>query len=181
MRKSVKWSFLTLGTVALVAIVVRSGPRDESVQSASHLAAAPTTGYRLPTFTLAQYPGNQTISTTDFAGKPVFINFWASWCTYCKLESPDLVQAYKKYGHQVLFVSIDATAQDSPVDMARFVQHYDITWPVALDTTGQVMQDYSVVGLPTSFFVNRAGVIVDAHAGAISAADLDAELRRISQ
>ncbi|WP_367305545.1 TlpA family protein disulfide reductase, partial [Alicyclobacillus acidocaldarius] len=111
----------------------------------------------------------------------IFINFWTSWCVYCKLETPDIVQAYKQYGDKVVFLSINVTAQDSMADMEQFVKQYGITWPVALDTKGTVMNEYGIIGFPTSFFVNRQGMIVATNVGAISKENLMAELERISK
>nr|WP_242549445.1 TlpA disulfide reductase family protein [Alicyclobacillus mali (ex Roth et al. 2021)] len=135
----------------------------------------------MPPIKLQEYPDNQTIDTDKLRGKPIFINFWTSWCVYCKLETPDIVQAYKQYGDKVVFLSINVTAQDSMADMEQFVKQYGITWPVALDTKGTVMNEYGIIGFPTSFFVNRQGMIVATNVGAISKENLMAELERISK
>jgi cytochrome c biogenesis protein CcmG, thiol:disulfide interchange protein DsbE len=143
-------------------------------------AAIPQQGYRMPSITLTSYPNNQTISTADLVGKPVFINFWASWCPPCKQETPDIVQAYKKYEDKIVFLSINATSEDSTAEMEKFTKDFGMTWPVALDKQGIAMNTYKVIGLPTSFFINRQGIITYIHVGLISRQSLDTHLQEIT-
>ncbi|SFV05962.1 TlpA family protein disulfide reductase [Alicyclobacillus macrosporangiidus] len=193
MKKAHKWLAIGTSTALLIAIVgtvtlkqnsLAASPTAASANGApgaSSVAVAPQTGYKMPPIKLQEYPDNQTIDTDKLRGKPIFINFWTSWCVYCKLETPDIVQAYKQYGDKVVFLSVNVTAQDSMADMEQFVKQYGITWPVALDTTGTVMNEYNIIGFPTSFFVNRQGMIVATNVGAISKENLMAELERISK
>lgn len=178
--KKAKWVVVGIGGLALVAGVMLAGYKGQTTTVGSAVAAAPQQGYRMPPFTLTEYPDNKTLSTQDLIGKPIFINFWTSWCTYCQLESPDLVKAYKKYGNKVVFLSVNVTAQDKMQDVIQFFKNYGMTWPVQLDETGQVAQEYKIVGFPTSFFVNRQGLITDVNVGAISPDNLDAQLRGIT-
>ncbi|ACV58144.1 TlpA family protein disulfide reductase [Alicyclobacillus acidocaldarius] len=193
MKKPLKWLWVGTGAALLIAVVGTVTLKQNSLVASSiassanaapgvsSVAVAPQTGYRMPPFKLQEYPDNQTIDTEKQIGKPIFINFWTSWCIYCKLETPYIVQAYKQYGDKVVFLSVNVTAQDSMADMEQFVKQYGITWPVALDTKGTVTNEYGVIGLPTSFFVNRQGVIVATNVGAISKENLMAELERISK
>ena len=142
--------------------------------------AAPRAGFLMPAFQLTEYPSGRTISSKDLIGKPVFINFWTSWCTYCRLETPDLVKAHQKYGDKVTFLSVNVASQDDRQAMAKFVQQYHMTWTIGLDTAGEAVKTYQVLGYPTSFFVNRQGVIVDVNVGALSAANMETQLERIS-
>ncbi|MCL6443767.1 MAG: TlpA family protein disulfide reductase [Alicyclobacillus sp.] len=181
MKKALKWTLIPLVLVIVVAAVGVVGFKRHNQNSAANVAVAPQQGYRMPPFTLTEYPDNKTMNTNDLIGKPIFINFWTSWCTYCRLEAPDIVKAYKQYGNQVVFLSVNVTAQDSMTDMEQFIKYFKMTWPVALDTTGSVAEEYKIIGFPTSFFVNRQGVIDSVNVGAISGDSLNAELRRISQ
>ena len=98
MKKIQKWSFLGLGVVILFGAVLFVTSKKPSQAG---VAVSPEVGYRIPSFTLTTYPGNGSINVTPNVHKPMFINFWASWCPPCQAEAPDLEKAYKKYGQQV--------------------------------------------------------------------------------
>jgi len=181
MKKSVKWMLIAVVMVAMVLAVGRVGLKRQHQSTTSDIASAPQQGYRMPPFTLTEYPNNKIVNTNDLMGKPIFINFWASWCPPCQMETPDIVKAYKQYGNQVVFLSVNVTSQDKIPDALKFIKDFGITWPVALDQTGRIMQKYEVIGFPTSFFVNRKGIIDNVNVGAISTEGLNAELKRISE
>ncbi|GGI96667.1 thioredoxin [Alicyclobacillus cellulosilyticus] len=191
MKTSAKWvlgaSAVFLAGMAAVwtfkqnsSATAKTTPATNRVREAASVTAAPQTGHKMPPFTLPAYPDHKTISTDSLAGKPIFINFWTSWCDYCKQEMPDLVKAYQKFGDKVEFLSINGTSMDSVADVKRFVQDYGIVWPVALDTKGIVMNEYHILGFPTSFFVNRQGIIVGVNQGMVSKDQLMTELERIA-
>lgn len=169
-----KLAFVAVAILGIIVVVGRIGFAGPQV------VAAPLKGYRMPPFTLTEYPNGQTLDTKAFSGKPEFINFWASWCPPCNAETPGIVEAYRKYGRTVTFVSVNVTSQDSLAGMRKFVSRYGIPFPVALDKKGDVMQLYRVLSFPTSFFVNRQGTIVDIADGQLSANELNAELQKIS-
>ena len=103
--------------------------------------------------------GGQT-TLSDLRGQIVLVNLWASWCLPCRAEMPAIERVYRSYkdlGLEVL--AVNATNQDS-VDAARaFVQERGLTFPVLLDRTGSVSAAYNLRGLPSSFFIDRQGVI----------------------
>ncbi|QQE78455.1 TlpA disulfide reductase family protein [Alicyclobacillus sp. SO9] len=179
MKKVYKWTLIGIFMVVLGIGVAYAGTQRSRGETSS-VAEAPKTGYKMPAFTLKEYPDNKPVSTDSLQGKPIFINFWTSWCTYCRLETPDIVKAYQKYGKQVVFLSVNITSEDSVQAMANFVHQYGMTWPVALDRSGKVSKEYQVVGIPTSFFVSRQGIIVAKNVGSLSAGTLNADLKRIA-
>ncbi|WP_206915819.1 TlpA family protein disulfide reductase [Alicyclobacillus suci] len=181
MKKSVKWTFITVAVVAMATAVGGLGLKHQSQGTEANVAAAPQQGYRMPPFTLTEYLDNKIVNTSELVDKPIFINIWASWCPPCNEETPDIVRAYKQYGSKVVFLSVNATSQDNMTDVEQFIQHYGITWPVALDKTGSVLKEYRVVGFPTSLFVNRQGIITNVNLGLITAQNLNDQLQRISQ
>lgn len=182
LKKRLKWSVIGLVLVGSIAFTAWSGShRNVTATSIKNLSAAPQIGYRLPPFSMQLLGSQQTISTKDIVGKPVFINFWTSWCTYCRLEAPDIAKAYKKYGNKVMFLSINVTSQDSIPAVQAFVQQFGVTWQVPLDTTGKVAQKYQIVAFPTSFFVTRSGIIEDKVVGSLSKGTLNADLEAISK
>lgn len=97
---------------------------------------------------------------SDLRGQPVLINLWASWCPPCKAEMPAFERVYEDYhekGFQIL--AVNATNQDNLNNAIQFVQDYGLSFPILLDTNGEVSRQYQLNSLPTSFFVDRNGVI----------------------
>lgn len=184
--KSFKWLILIVSLVIIFAGVVwvtnRSVPSTDGQKSSEKkISVAPLVGYQAPAFSLKSFPDSKPISLADYQGKPIFINFWASWCPPCQAESPDIAKAYAKYGDKVQFIGVDLTAQDTLPDVTAFLEKYGIKFPIALDTKGTVANQYQVMAIPTSFFVNRQGIIVDRIVGAITPQILEADLEKISK
>jgi len=186
MKKGMKWSILLVSlAVVFVGVVWMTNrpvpPTNAPKSNDQNISVSPLTGYRVPPFSLPSFPDNKPISLADYQGKPLLINIWASWCPPCQAETPDLVKAYAKYGDKVQFIGVNLISQDSLPDVTAFIQKYGIKYPIALDTKGAVAQQYQTVAIPTSFFVNRQGIIVDRVVGAITPEVLEADLQKISQ
>lgn len=139
---------------------------------------APEPGYVAPNFTLTDFQGKQ-LSLSDFRGKLLFVNFWASWCPPCKAETPALVKMYHKYGSRISFLGVNLTGSDNPLNAQAFIKQMGITYPVLMDTTLSVTQQYRVLGIPTSLFINRKGVIVARVTGDMSSALMSRDFRQL--
>ncbi len=117
-------------------------------------------------FTLPLFSGGE-FTLSSLKGKPVVINFWASWCPPCRVEALILEKAWQFYKDEgVTFVGVDI--QDTEEDARAFIKEFGITYPNVKDASGRVTIDYGVTGLPVTFFVNREGLIVSRWVGAIS-------------
>ncbi|MCF6278176.1 MAG: TlpA family protein disulfide reductase, partial [Anaerolineales bacterium] len=93
-------------------------------------------------------------------GQVVLVNFWATWCPPCRAEMPAFQRAYNDYAEQgFVIVAVNATLQDNLADIVNFVQEFALEFPLALDNDGAVYQQYQVRSLPTSFFIDREGMI----------------------
>lgn len=126
---------------------------------------APRQGFLAPDFSLLDLQGDR-ITLSELRGRPVLINMWATWCPPCKAEMPDMQAAYESYREQgFLILAINATFQDSAAAAASFVEEYGLTFPILMDTTGDVSRQYQMRALPTSFFVGREGVIQEVVVG----------------
>ncbi len=130
-----------------------------------------------PDFTLTTFKGT-TISLEGLKGKPIVINFWASWCPPCRIEAPLLERTWRAYQNRdVVFIGVDV--QDREEDALNYLREFDITYPNGPDTTGEISIDYGVSGLPVTFFVSRKGEIVRRWVGAIEKSVLISSIEEI--
>lgn len=118
-------------------------------------------GFFAPEFELASF-NSEDILFTNFQGKPVILNYWASWCPPCQAEMPAFQQAFQEFSTtDLIIIAINASNQDSLSDVGQFIQKHGLTFPIALDNTGSAARDYQVHSLPTTFFIDKTGVIQD--------------------
>lgn len=167
-------------TAGMVFMIRQHRSTAMPLNPATYVTTLPKIGNPVPVFALPRYPDRKVISISDYKGKPMFINFWASWCDPCKQETPDLVKAYAKYGSKVNFIGVNLTSADSVADATKFINQYGIKYTVLLDTAGQVAKQYGIVGIPTSVFVDREGKITTIYMGAIPTQVLSQDLKSIS-
>ena len=132
----------------------------------SELAPAPEIGRLAPDFTLVDLEGNP-VTLSDFRGKTVFINFWATWCPPCRAEMPEIEAVYQKYKDKgVVVIGVDIL---EPEDVVRqFVEQGGYSWTFVLDTSGEVAGNYRITAIPTSFFIDREGIIQAVNISAIT-------------
>jgi cytochrome c biogenesis protein CcmG/thiol:disulfide interchange protein DsbE len=137
-------------------------------------------GYRAPSFKITDLDGN--MYTMDrLKGKPVLINFWASWCEPCRKEMPDLIKLYGQYKDRIEIVAVNVTARDSSEPVQAFVQEYRLPFPVLLDNKGEVADQYHIAPIPTTYFVDKNGVIAERQVGVTDYAALEAKINRLLQ
>jgi peroxiredoxin len=141
------------------------------------LEVAPRTGFLAPDFTLTTL-GGDTVRLSDLHGKPVLINFWASWCGPCRTEMPHLQEAYETHtGDGLIVLGVDQL--ESPPAVARFVDELGLTFPIPLDINGEVSAVYQARALPTSFFIDANGVIRNTFTGPMSVGHIESMLETI--
>jgi cytochrome c biogenesis protein CcmG/thiol:disulfide interchange protein DsbE len=148
---------------------------------------SPLVGKKAPAFTLTTLKGEK-VSLASYKGKAVQINFWATWCAPCKIETPWLIDLKKQYGPQgfeILGVSFDDLDKDDPkllakdkLEIAKGVESLNIPYPVLIDgdSIAKAYGDTDVY--PTSYFVDRNGTIVAASFGLTSKAELEDNIRK---
>ncbi|HEY41223.1 MAG TPA: TlpA family protein disulfide reductase [Dehalococcoidia bacterium] len=138
------------------------------------LAPAPEVGYPAPDFTLTDLDGN-TVRLRDLRGNVVFLNFWATWCPPCRAEMPAMEGLYQEYKNRdVVIIGVDLLEYWSNVEY--FVEVNGYSWTFVIDTDGQVAMDYMVTGIPSSFFIDKDGIIRALQVGPMSRFTMEAKL-----
>ncbi len=137
-------------------------------------------GQTAPNFTLAT-PDGQTVSLSDYAGKVVLVNFWATWCPSCITEMPEYEQIYQQFGRgKDNFVVLGINFQESPVQVSQYANGLGLSFPVLVDADGSVTsRQYQVIGMPASFIIDPQGQIFYQHLGPMSGDTLQAKLAEL--
>lgn len=157
----------TAPTVENPAVTTQVGDTADTTTATSSKFAAPD-------FTVTDKDGN-TVKLSDMRGKPIVVNFWASWCPPCKAEMPDFEEMYKKYGDEVTFMMVNMTDGDrETVELAKkHVADNGFTFPVYFDTELSAAYAYYVTSLPATYFIDADGNLVTHAIGMISAETLE--------
>ncbi len=146
----------------------------------SGAATVPLVGHPAPDFTLTTWDSasGQSIRLSALKGKPVILNFWASWCTPCNEETPLLQATWQRYrAAGVTFIGIDY--QDQQQEARQFLQKYHVTYPTGPDTSGTISVDFGVSNVPSTVFIDRSGVVVRKILGPVDAKTLEAEIQHL--
>jgi peroxiredoxin len=181
------FSFRQLATIGLVVVVVAAVLRIATTPVAD-LGAAPTAfpeptqfviGSAVPGLGVGQQapelavtrPDGTTVQLTDLQGEPVrledlrgklvWLNFWASWCPPCQSETPVLREMDERYRDRGLAIVGIAVQETTPQDVAAYAQRYDLRYPIAFDASADIFHTYRVWGLPTQFFIDPQGRILE--------------------
>ena len=158
LRNPRRWTAFT-GFVALLGLLWIWQSAVPAAATTGGRVPSPREGFPAPEFTLATLDrGQMTLSA--LRGQVVVINLWTSWCPPCREEMPAIEQVYGQYKGQGLEVlAVNSTFQDDEQAAAEFVQELGLTFPILLDRDGAVSRRYRLQALPTTFFVDRRGVI----------------------
>ncbi|MEO7985208.1 MAG: TlpA disulfide reductase family protein [Gemmatimonadales bacterium] len=160
MRVSRQWVFVGVvlaGLGAGAAILTRVGSEVEPVAVGAHA----------PEFRVMDLASGDSVSLRErYRGRVTLVNIWATWCVPCKIEMPAMEKLYQSLaprGFAIAAVSID---EGSPEDVRRFGRDLSLTFDLLQDKNGSIQQSYQTTGVPESFLLNRAGVIVKRVIGA---------------
>lgn len=140
---------------------------------------APHPGFLAPDFQLSTLEG-ETIRLSDLRGRPVIINFWATWCPPCRAEMPAFVREYKRYKDEGLVI-LAVNQAESPAQVIPFRQKYGITFPILMDERQQVAGLYRIRALPSTYFVDPFGTIQDMVIGGMNEATVRARVQHLME
>lgn len=169
-----------LSILILLVLILGAGwiwlsrvPSDVAVSAES----IPLKGHPAPDFTLQTLDG-ESLSLSDLQGQAVVLNFWATWCPPCRAEMPELQAAYEDYGPGGLVV-LGVNQGEDQATVKAYQEELNLTFPVVLDTQFEVSETYQINSLPTTFFIDRDGIIREIVVGQMNAALLKQQLRSI--
>lgn len=135
------------------------------VRSAEAQAPGPEVGALAPNVALDRLGGGR-MDLADLRGRPVIINFWATWCGPCRSEMPLLISSWQEHRYLGLEVlAVNLTDQERPKDIKRFAEELKLPFPVLLDHRGRVRERYLLFTLPTTVFLDSGGVVRAIHPG----------------
>ena len=134
-----------------------------------------------PDFIVYDAEGN-SVSLSDFIGKPVVVNFWASWCGPCQIEMPDFDEMYKEFGEEVNFLMVNMTdgSRETADAAAKYVEDAGYAFPIYYDTKMNAAMTYGVNSLPSTYFIDAEGHAVTRAQGIINAEVLQYAIEMIS-
>ena len=151
---------IALAAWKILSTVPNSGRLPSATPSTS---AAPPIGRPAPNFTLPLFSGG-TLTLHSLKGKPVVLNFWASWCVPCREEIPLLVRLHKTYGPRgIVFVGVNV--EDDAGAAREFLRQYHVDYPVVRSVDDGLIDAYAIPGIPTTVFIGPNGMVVDKFTG----------------
>jgi peroxiredoxin len=142
----------------------------------SPLNVAPSVGYTAPDFELLNLTGQST-KLGDLRGRPVLINFWATWCSYCLQEMPVIEKYYERYASDLTVLAVEVG--DSADEVRSVVQENGFTFTILRDPDSQVFQKYRLDSFPVTFVLDPKGVVLVKHQGYMSEIKLVEYLNKV--
>lgn len=159
--KAKRW--LIVSMLAVLAMLILGSPG-----CGSPSPIPPQEGAQAPDFTLSTLDGG-TVELDELKGQPVLLNFWATWCGYCRYQMPFLQAAFEEKGQEMKFIAINIGESSDKVQ--QYAEDEGLGFTVALDSEGEVASAYNIRPIPATFFIDEQGVIKYIQIGAFASTD----------
>jgi thiol-disulfide isomerase/thioredoxin len=143
------------------------------------LEPAPVAGHPAPDFELASTEG-QPVRLSDFRGKPVILNFWATWCAPCRAEFPEFQKAAVDNADRLVIIGVNNTTADQPDLVPDFLKEFGVTFPIVLDEKGETIKTYRILGLPTTVFIDSNGIVNEVFTGPLNKAYIESKISELN-
>lgn len=170
---------LVLGGAWVILSEAGVGTGAVTTNGAVALEPAPIAGHPAPDFELTNMDG-ETVRLSDFEGKPVVLNFWATWCGPCRAEFPEFQEAAVENADRLVIVGINNTSTDNPNAIPDFLDQFGITFPILLDNDREAVDAYNILGLPTTIFIDDKGVVNEVFTGPLNKAYIEAKISELN-
>ena len=167
MNKTVLVVGILIAISVIGILIVGLGQDPQRIES-------PLVGRTAPSFALRDVATGQPVSLEQFRGRPVVLNFWATWCLPCYDEHPVLVANARRLGSQVQFIGV--VFQDTEDKILRFLNDRGSAYPTLVDDAGKTAIAYGVGGIPETFFLDASGTVVGKHNGPITTDQLQSNI-----
>lgn len=160
--------------------MIQETEKYEKIADVSQLAVGLETGKMAPEILLEDMEGKQ-VQLSDFKGKKVLLNFWASWCGPCEQEMPHMESLYKKYKNDgFVILAVNMTKSEKVKNAPeKFAEKHKLTFPILMDRGGVVMKNYEVVAYPTTYFIDSDGIIRSKVLGAVDEEYMEKEILKL--
>jgi cytochrome c biogenesis protein CcmG, thiol:disulfide interchange protein DsbE len=154
---------------AIIALSIGGGDGDSAT-------ATPNAGDNVSALPIELFDGS-VVTLGDYAGKPLLLNFWASWCVPCLKEMPGFETVYQSRQDQISFLGVNL--QDREADALAVIDQTGVTYPLARDRDGSLFTELGGFGMPTTLFIDSDGTVIEMVTGEISAGVLDGKIAKI--
>jgi thiol-disulfide isomerase/thioredoxin len=172
----IKRLYKTLGLILLLSLLLLTGcsvnsegALTEKTKNNSEPKIGLGIGNQAPDFTITMDNG-QSLKLSELKGQPVFLNFWASWCPPCKKEMPDIEKIFKEE-RKVKIIAVNI--KETPMEVRSFLNSNGFTFPIGYDPKGEISSLYMATGIPTSYAIDRNGIIRHQIQGPLTYAQLN--------
>lgn len=176
---------ILLWSIAFIVVIIaiyttgafNTNPTDENLINDSNQNETISESQKSPNFTLTDLDGN-SVSLSDYEGKNVYVNFFATWCPPCKAEMPEIEKISQKYKDKDLVVLAIDIGEDYDT-VKSFVQENNYTFKVLLDSDQAVATQYNITSIPVSLFIDKQGNIVSKKIGAMTMEDMEVSVQEL--